>query len=329
VRSIEEGTQKRYYLTESHTSYSGKEKEGMEKLLDRFFDYLCLELGLSQNTINSYRNDLKHYFKYLSTHSIFHPNQIQKQDISQYILSLHNLGLKSASIARNLSALRKLHKFLLVEGIANSDPSEIIDFPKLWEKLPIVLHQHEMEKLLNQPACDNMLSIRDKALLEFMYATGVRISEVIDLKKNALFLESGIVRIFGKGKKERIVPIGEVAIKFMRQYLKDSRPKLANSKSEEIVFLNRRGGKLSRMGAWKIIRKYVDLANIKKKVTPHTLRHSFATHLLEGGADLRAVQEMLGHRRISTTQIYTHLDREYLKEVHKSCHPREQNSEIE
>lgn len=297
----------------------------MEESLDKFINYLTIELGLSQNTVTGYGNDLKYYFKYLSSRFIHDLNQIQKEDISGYAFYLHNLGFGASSISRNLSALRKFHKFLLIEEITDSDPSEIIDFPKLWKKLPVVLHQAEIEELLNQPLAENALAIRDRALLEFMYGTGVRISEAAGLRKNDLICESGLVRIFGKGERERMVPIGEVALRWAKKYLEDSRPKLVSSNSEEIFFLNHRGGKLSRMGIWKIVRKYVDLANIKKKVTPHTLRHSFATHLLEGGADLRAVQEMLGHRRISTTQIYTHLDMEYLKEVHRSCHPREQN----
>ncbi len=304
---------------------SQKEKRGTSDVLEKFLDYLSLELGLSHNTVDSYKNDLKHYLRYLEAHLIFDPSQVEGKHVYQYVFSLHNSGFGVTTISRNLSALRKFHKFLLIEEISDSDPSEIVDFPKPWRKLPVVLHQHEIEELLNKPPANDALTIRDKALLEFMYATGVRVSEAAGVRRNDLVSGSGLVRILGKGNKERIVPVGEVALKWVRQYLEDSRPKLANSNSEEVLFLNHRGGKLSRMGIWKIIRKYVDLANIKKKVTPHTLRHSFATHLLEGGADLRAVQEMLGHTRISTTQVYTHLDREYLKEVHRSCHPRERN----
>lgn len=312
--------------TQLPATHLEKKKDELGELADKFVSYLSLELGLSHNTTSSYRNDLKHYFKFLNDHSIAHPVQVQARDISQYILHLHNLSFQSASITRNLSALRKFHKFMLVEGIIDSDPSEIMDFPKLWKKLPTVLHQGEVEELLKQTSVENPLAIRDRAILELMYATGVRISELINLTRNSLLFESGLVRILGKGKSERIIPVGRVAIKWVNKYLKDARPKMANFKSEEIVFLNRNGGGLSRMGVWKIVKKYVALANIKKEVTPHTLRHSFATHLLEGGADLRAVQEMLGHKRISTTQIYTHLDREYLKEVHRSCHPREKEN---
>jgi len=299
----------------------GKNRQG--GLLEKFLAYLSLELGLSYNTTISYGNDIKHYFRYLEAHSIAHPSKTKAEDISGYTLHLHKSGFQSASITRNLSALRKFHKFLLVDGIADSDPSEIVDFPKSWKKLPSVLHQGEVEKLLGQPSGENALVVRDKAMLELMYATGVRISELTNLTRTNLLFESGLIRIVGKGKNERIIPVGRVAVRWVRKYLREARPKLANSGSEEIVFLNRNGSKLSRMGTWKIVKKYVALANIKKQVTPHTLRHSFATHLLEGGADLRAVQEMLGHKRISTTQIYTHLDREYLKEVHRSCHPRE------
>ncbi|MCK4386359.1 MAG: tyrosine-type recombinase/integrase, partial [candidate division Zixibacteria bacterium] len=193
------------------------------------------------------------------------------------------------------------------------------------------LHQHEMEKLLDQPTEETNtysgvnipLVLRDKAILEFLYATGVRIFELIGIKRKNLLLEVGLVRVIGKGQKERVVPIGEKAIKSVEEYLSDLRPKLANQNSQDVLFLNRRGNPFSRMGLWKILRKYVNQAGIKKRVSPHTIRHSFATHLLEGGADLRAVQEMLGHADISTTQIYTHLDREYLKEVHRTFHPRE------
>ncbi|MFQ6033086.1 MAG: tyrosine-type recombinase/integrase, partial [Candidatus Zixiibacteriota bacterium] len=203
--------------------------------------------------------------------------------------------------------------------------------PKLWRKFPVILHQHEMERLLDQPTKEtNMyrginihLVLRDKAILEFLYATGVRISELIKTKRKDILPEVELVRVIGKRQKERIIPIGKNALESLEKYLREVRPQLANQTSEDFLFLNRRGRPFSRMGLWKILRKYVNRAGIKKKVSPHTIRHSFATHLLEGGADLRAVQEMLGHADISTTQMYTHLDREYLKEVHRTFHPRE------
>jgi integrase/recombinase XerD len=210
-----------------------------------------------------------------------------------------------------------------VENYTQTDPAGPVESPKLWRKLPVVLDQNETEKLLIQPDVSSDLGIRDKAILEFLYATGVRISELLNLKRTNLLFEVGFVRVWGKGEKERIIPVGEVAIEWVDRYLKESRPHLKSPDSRDVVFLNVRGSPPSRMGVWKIIKKYVDLALIKKKVSPHTLRHSFATHLLEGGADLRAVQEMLGHADISTTQIYTHLDREYLKQILRDYHPRE------
>ena len=197
-----------------------------------------------------------------------------------------------------------------------------MESPKLWRKLPTVLDIEEMKKLLSKPTEENPLSLRDKAILEFLYATGVRISELINIKRKNFMPEVELVRVIGKGQKERIIPIGKEAVRSVEKYLQESRPQLAKRDSEDVLFLNRRGGSFSRMGLWKILRKYVIQAGIKKKVTPHTIRHSFATHLLEGGADLRAVQEMLGHADISTTQIYTHLDREYLKQEHRDHHPR-------
>jgi integrase/recombinase XerD len=275
--------------------------------------------------------DLKRYLKFLTDEKVSSLEEIREDHITNLIGQLSGLGLKAISIARNLTAIKSFHKFLAREGYTQSDPASVIESPKLWRKLPVVLDQHEMEKLLDQSMEDAYskkgkplpLHLRDKAILEFLYATGVRISELIDMKRKNLLLEVGLVRVIGKGQKERIVPIGEKAIKSVEEYLSDLRPRLANQNSQDVLFLNRRGRRFSRMGVWKILRKYVNKAGIKKKVSPHTIRHSFATHLLEGGADLRAVQEMLGHADISTTQIYTHLDREYLKEVHKTFHPRE------
>ena len=303
----------------------------MEKFLTVFLNHLSLERSLSPNTVESYRIDLKRYLKFLKEEKISSLEEIKEDHITKLIGILSRLGLKATSIARNLAAIKSFHKFLAREGYTQSDPASAIESPKLWRKLPVVLDQHEMEKLLDQPteAVDVKkggtvrLRLRDKAILEFLYATGVRISELVGIKRKNLLLEVGLVRVIGKGQKERVVPIGEKAIKSVEEYLSDLRPKLANQNSQDVLFLNRRGRQLSRMGLWKILRKYVNQAGIKKRVSPHTIRHSFATHLLEGGADLRAVQEMLGHADISTTQIYTHLDREYLKEVHRTFHPRE------
>ena len=297
----------------------------MEKFIEKFLNHLSLERGLSANTIKSYEVDLKRYCKLLKSIKISSWEKVGINNVTKFIHTLQNLGLSSTSISRNLSAIKSFHKFLLMENYTQTNPAEPVESPKLWRKLPVVLDQHEMERILDQPAVTSFLGIRDKAILEFMYATGVRISELINLKRSNLLFEVGFVRIWGKGEKERVIPVGEVAIEWVRKYLGEVRSHLKSHNSGDIVFLNVRGGGLSRMGVWKIMKKYVVLAGIKKRVTPHTLRHSFATHLLEGGADLRAVQEMLGHADISTTQIYTHLDREYLKEVLKEYHPREKD----
>jgi integrase/recombinase XerD len=303
----------------------------MEKFVNDFLNHLSLERSLSPNTIESYKIDLKRYIKFLGDEKVSALEEIKEDHITKLIRQLSTLGLKATSIARNLSAIRSFHKFLVREGYTQSDPAGALESPKLWRKLPMVLDQHEMERLLDQSmegaysSKGKALSLhwRDKAILEFLYATGVRISELINIKRKNLLSEVGLVRVIGKGQKERVVPIGEKAIEAVEKYLSDLRPRIANQNSQDVLFLNRRGRRFSRMGVWKILKKYVNRAGIKKKVTPHTIRHSFATHLLEGGADLRAVQEMLGHADISTTQIYTHLDREYLKEIHKTFHPRE------
>jgi len=302
----------------------------MEKILEEFLHHLNLVEGLSRNTLSSYRLDLKKYFNFLKKKKISDLKKVKSENISEFIYSLSRKKLKSTSKARNLSAIKSFHKFLLNEGYSDSNPSEMIDSPKLGRRLPSFLTQDEIKKILEQDFNKDDLGIRNKAMLEFLYATGARISELIDFKRKGFIPESGWVRITGKSNKERFVPIGKKAIRAVKKYLKESRIHLAKPwtgsgsvGSEDIMFLNRRGKKLSRMGAWKIIKKYILQAGIKKKVTPHTIRHSFATHLIEGGADLRAVQEMLGHADISTTQIYTHIDREFIKQEHRDYHPRE------
>jgi len=294
----------------------------MKKLLDQFLNHLSIEAGLSSNTIESYRRDLERYIKFLQENKIDQVDKVTEEAITNLIVLLSGMGLRSSSIARNLTSIRSFHKFLVTEGYSDSNPAGALESPKLWRKLPTVLNVKEMEKLLDKPTENDPLSLRDKAILEFLYATGVRISELINAKRKNFLSEVKLVRVIGKGQKERIIPIGKEAIKATVRYLHEVRPQLANENSEDFLFLNRRGRPFSRMGLWKILRKYVNQTGIKKKVSPHTIRHSFATHLLEGGADLRAVQEMLGHADISTTQIYTHLDREYLKQEHRDHHPR-------
>ena len=225
-------------------------------------------------------------------------------------------------MARNLTAVRVFHRFLQTEGITGGDPTEHLKPPRLGRKLPTVLNVFEVERLMAEPNTETALGIRDRAMLEVLYGAGLRVSELTDLVRSNLLFELEVVRVVGKGSRERVVPIGSEAEAWTSRYLDEARAQLASLKSGDTVFLNWRGGRLSRMGVWKLLKRHARQAGIEKDVSPHTLRHSFATHLLEGGADLRAVQEMLGHADISTTQIYTHVDREYLREVHRTFHPR-------
>lgn len=296
----------------------------IENRLDDFLHYQRLAKGLSWNTLESYRFDLVKYLRYLKVHGVSDLNSVTSENISRFIHTLN--GLKATSKARYLSAIRVFHKYLLNEEYTDSNPAELIDSPKLGRRLPSTLTQQEMKKLLEQPYPKDYLGLRDKAILEFLYASGVRISEMINFTTKNFLPQIGWARVIGKKNKERLVPIGNEGIKTIREYLKRSRTYLAKPDSEDIMFLNRRGKRLSRMGAWKIIKRYILLAGIRKKVTPHTIRHSFATHLIEGGADLRAVQEMLGHADISTTQVYTHIDRDFIKQEHRDHHPREKPS---
>jgi integrase/recombinase XerD len=250
------------------------------------------------------------------------PTDVGARALREYVYHLKDLGLAPASIRRNVSAVRSYFKFLLGEGHVVRDPSERLETPKRWRTLPEVLGVEDIERLLAAPSLDEPLAFRDRAMLEVAYGAGLRVSEWISLSIRDVMLQDHLVRVFGKGAKERLVPIGRRAIGAIAIYLRELRPSLEKGEGKGALFLNSRGHPLSRMGAWKILRKYVDQAGITKPVSPHTLRHSFATHLLEGGADLRAVQEMLGHVDISTTQIYTHIDREYLRSVHKQFHPR-------
>lgn len=292
--------------------------------LENFIDFLSIEQNLAQNTLESYRRDIKRYLEYMREGRGYdNPSQIVQKDISRFVQLLHAFGLGPRSISRNLSAIRTFHKYLMTEEIMKADPAEHVDLPKLPKVLPSVLEIQDMENILKQPDTLTPLGARDRAMLEVLYACGLRISELLTLKQTDFRSDAGFIRVFGKGSKERMVPVGQMAMDWVVFYQEKVRGRLAKSgKAEDVLFLNSRGRRFSRMGFWKILRKYVELAGIQKNVTPHTFRHSFATHLLEGGADLRVVQELLGHADISTTQIYTHIDREYLKSVHKSFHPR-------
>ncbi|MDQ3523207.1 MAG: site-specific tyrosine recombinase XerD [Gemmatimonadota bacterium] len=290
--------------------------------VEAFVDHLRFERGLSEQTVHAYRHDVVRLASFGRELDRPGPGEVATGDLRRYLLRLKDLGLASTSIARNVSALRTYFGFLAGEGIIANDPSERIDAPKGWRTLPAVLSVDEIDRLLSAPDLVHPLAWRDRALLEFAYASGVRVSELINLPVRSLALGEEMATVHGKGSKERLVPIGRRAVGALSVYLRETRPRLEKGKGQGRVFLNARGGPLTRMGVWKILRGHTQTAGIEKPVSPHTLRHSFATHLLEGGADLLAVQEMLGHADISTTQIYTHVDRRYLAEVHRSFHPR-------
>ena len=291
-------------------------------LLERFGDFLTLEQGAAIRTTDAYARDVGRFVTYARTKGIRAPLGASPRLLRDFVYHLKDVGLAPASIRRNVSAVRTYFRFLIAEGQLVSDPSERLDTPKRWLTLPDVLTAEEVQRLLDSVTLDEPLAFRDRAMLELAYGAGLRVSEWITLGVRDLLLEDALVRVFGKGSKERLVPIGRRAIGAVAIYVRELRPRLERGGGKGVLFLNARGTPLTRMGAWKMLRKYVEKAGIEKHVSPHTLRHSFATHLLEGGADLRAVQEMLGHADISTTQIYTHVNREYLRTVHRQFHPR-------
>lgn len=281
-----------------------------------------MEKGSSPRTTEAYLRDVERFATFCLTKGAATPASASARILREYVYHLKDLGLSPSSIRRNVSAVRSYFRFMLGEGELVRDPSERLEAPKRWRTLPEVLSVEEAEKLVAAPSLDEPLAFRDRAMLELAYGAGLRVSEWISLGVRDVLMDDHLVRVFGKGSKERLVPIGRRAIGAVAIYLRELRPRLEKGRGMGILLLNARGEPLSRMGAWKILRKYVELAGITKPVSPHTLRHSFATHLLEGGADLRAVQEMLGHSDISTTQIYTHVDREFLRAVHRQFHPR-------
>ena len=295
----------------------------MTDYLQQYLNYLRFEKNLSDNSVSSYRNDLERYLNYLSTQKINRPENIQSKHIRRLLQLLSELGLSTSTLARNLSSIRSFHLFLISEDLILSDPSEHVEGPKLRRHLPSVLTFKEVEQLCQNIPMDTPLGLRDRAMIEVLYACGLRISELLTLLLREIYFKEEFIRILGKGSKERLVPISARALNWINKYLELSRPVLDKfQRSNGVAFLNKRGTGLSRMGFWKILQKYTQESGIRKEIHPHTFRHSFATHLLEGGADLRAVQEMLGHSDISTTQIYTHLDRSYLQQEYKDYHPR-------
>lgn len=290
--------------------------------IESFQDYLALESGSARNTVESYLRDVRRLAAYLTSRGLRDPGAADTAVLRAFIYHLKDIGLAVTSIRRQISAVRTYYRFLLGEQLVARDPSEGLALPKLWRTLPEVLTQREIEALLSAPDPDRALAWRDRALLEVAYGTGARVSELVGLATSDIWYDEGLVRVLGKGAKERLVPLGRRALGVTALYVREVRAKLDRGQTKDRLFLNSQGRPLSRVGAWGIIRRAARSAGITKRVSPHMLRHSFATHLLERGADLRAVQEMLGHADLSTTQIYTHVDREYLRRVHKTYHPR-------
>ena len=295
----------------------------MTEYLHQYLNYLRFEKNLSDNSIIAYKTDLERYLSYLQAQKLNRPEEIKSNHIRRLLQLLSEMGLSPTSLARNLSSIRSFHLFLLQEDIIKNDPSDHVEGPKIRRHLPSVLSFEEIELICQKIDIKSTLGLRDRAMIEVIYASGLRVSELLNLLVREIYFKEEFLRILGKGSKQRLVPISVRALEWVKQYIDSSRPILdKHQRSEGIIFLNIRGTAMSRMGFWKILKGLVNLAGIRKEITPHTFRHSFATHLLEGGADLRAVQEMLGHADISTTQIYTHLDRTYLKQVYQEFHPR-------
>jgi len=294
----------------------------MESYVNEFINYLAVERGLAQNTLESYGRDLRQYQTFLQNSQLDFLRNSNRDTILSYLNNLQVKGRAVSTISRNLAAIKSFYQYLVRERHLEKDPAVNLESPKLEKKLPKILSIAEVEELLKQPNTIQPTGLRDKAMLELLYATGIRVSELINLNISDVNLDMGYIKCYGKGAKERIVPLGSIAAKCVQEYINKGRPKLVRTYEESSLFVNHHGNRLTRQGFWKIIKKYAFEANITKDITPHTLRHSFATHLLENGADLRSVQEMLGHADISTTQIYTHVTKNHLKEVYDKTHPR-------
>lgn len=295
-------------------------------MLDFLKEYLTLlKVGknLSENSISSYKLDLIKLFEFLKSENIKDLNDVKYKHLTKYFEKQRDEEIYSSTVSRYSSSIKGFFSFMLQQGYIEKNPAINLKSTKNARNLPSVLSFDEVDRILSKPKTSDKLELRDKAILELLYSSGLRVSELLNLKISDLFFNDEVIRVLGKGAKQRIVPIGSSAINWISEYLKKARPLLEKkAKSGNLIFLNSRGSKLSRMSIWKIVKKYCHAVKIEKEVHPHTFRHSFATHLLEGGADLRAVQEMLGHSDISTTQIYTHIDREYIKQIHKDFHPR-------
>lgn len=294
----------------------------LDDLVDQYLNHLLVEKGLSKRTLDSYSRDLTRYHRFLCEHGVMAVSEADTAYILKHLIALRDAGLGARSRARHLVALRGFYRFLVQEKVIRRDPTRLVELPKISLKLPDVLSVDETKRLLDTPDPQTHRGARDAAMLEILYAAGLRVSELIKLKLQDVNLEAGYVRVFGKGSKERIVPIGLYAQQKIQDYLNINRKTLLKNWVSPYLFVARAGKPMSRQGFWKLLRRYAQQAGLHKKITPHSLRHSFATHLLEGGADLRAVQVMLGHVDISTTQIYTHIARDHLKDMHTKYHPR-------
>ena len=294
----------------------------MKEFIDTFLNYISVERGLAKNTVISYREDLKSFMNFLDNHKIDALSKASRNDISNFMFNQKERGISANSISRRIAAIKSFYRFLVREKFLQTDPTSLIDSPKLWKRIPETLSLNEIEALLSTVDIRRPQGARDRAILETLYATGMRVSEVSNLKTDNVNLDIGFLRCIGKGDKERVIPLGKKAIISIKRYLGAARPRLLQKNTSGLLFLNRFGKRLSRQSIWKLIQRYAKEASIKKHIKPHTLRHSFATHLLERGADLRSVQEMLGHADISTTQIYTHINKDRLKAIHRMFHPR-------
>jgi integrase/recombinase XerD len=293
----------------------------VKPLIDSFIEYLALECGVAENTQLAYRSDLGKLADHLRRKSR-RPESVTTTVILGFLVELKDRGYSVATIARTLAAVRMFYRFLALEGLIEQNVTTALDSPKLWRRLPSVLSPDDVDSLLAAPDSATPLGLRDKALLELLYATGVRASEVASLDIDSLHYDYGYLRCMGKGSRERVVPVAKAALELVRRYALEIRPRLLRGRPSAALFVSRTGRRLQRLTIWRLVRKYARQAGIAKRVSPHTLRHSFATHMLAGGADLRSVQEMLGHASIATTQLYTHVDRERIKEIHRRYHPR-------
>lgn len=293
----------------------------MEALIQKFMTFLERDKCLSENTLQSYRRDVEQYINYLHEINLQNISKTNKATIIAYLLQLQKKGRATSTISRNLASIRSFYQYISKNKIIDNDPTSGLESPKVEKKLPQILSTQEVELLLEQPKCVDLKGYRDKAMLELLYATGIRVSELINLDITDVSLDIGFIKC-SKGQRERMIPIGSMAINALKDYLNKARKLMIADSDEKALFVNVNGGRLTRQGFWKIIKQYKNQANINKDITPHTLRHSFAAHLLENGADLRSIQEMLGHSDISSTQIYAQIAKNKIKEVYKKTHPR-------